>query len=192
MTVLWTVLASTLGHASPPQGEPLRVRRGLFAETDIGVFAAIGGRHQISNAQTYLQLGVGYDLTERLEIAATFGLGASAANCFSAINALGLCNFSDNFTVTFINATAAYLFQLVPRLYLSPKATAGYTKMDPAPAARSSGGPIRENINVGLGAGVEYATYLDHFSIGADLLVRYVPGPNLYAATFFPRVKYTF
>ncbi len=43
----------------PPEGVALHVRRGFFTETDIGVFFTVGGNNRYSNAETYLQLGVG-------------------------------------------------------------------------------------------------------------------------------------
>ena len=69
--------------AIPAEGVALKVRRGLFTETDIGAMMTFGGSDHYSNAQTYLQLGVGYDLGEHLELVAQFGLGTSAANCFA-------------------------------------------------------------------------------------------------------------
>ena len=77
---------------TPPQGVPLEVRRGFFTETDVGVFFTLGGDDAYSNAQTYVQLGVGYDITESLELGLHFGLGASAANCFAGRNTRGDCN----------------------------------------------------------------------------------------------------
>jgi hypothetical protein len=33
---------------------------------------------------------------------------------------------------------------------------------------------------------------LDHFTIGADVLARWIIGPSISGIAFFPRVKYTF
>jgi hypothetical protein len=197
------VLALTLLPAlsvaeTPPQGVPLQVRRGFFTETNIGVFFTLGGKNGYSNAQTYLQLGLGYDVSENVEIAANFGLGSNAQNCFFEPDlpggpcADGTLPFPDNFTVTFLDANAAYLFKLAERFYLAPKLAAGYTFLDPPPLPDSSGGQVSGGPNFGGGLGVEYATNMDHFSIGADGLARWIIGPNIPTLAFFARVKYTF
>lgn len=174
----------------PPQGVLLQVRRGFFTETSIGVFFTLGGNNGYSNAQTYLQLGLGYDLSENIELAANFGLGSNAQNCF-ADPCEGPVAFPDNFTVTFLDANAAYLFKLAERFYLAPKLALGYTFLDPPPVAAGNalvgGGP-----NFGGGLGLEYATNMDHFSIGLDGLARWIVGPNIPTLAFFGRVKYTF
>lgn len=185
------LLISSLALAARPGGVPLDVKRGLFTETDIGVFFTLGGNNRYSNAQTYLQLGVGYDVARNLEIGAQFGLGSSAANCFSAQTSGG-CALADNFTLGFMNLAVSYLARVAEQFYVSPKLTGGYTKMDPAPAVDSSGKPITSAPNLGVGLGLEYATSLAHFSIGADLLARWVFGPNISGIAVFPRVKYTF
>jgi hypothetical protein len=177
--------------ATPSQGVELQVRRGFFTETDIGTFFTLGGDDAYSNAETYLQIGIGYDLSEHLELGAHFGLGANAFNCFAG-RTDGQCNATENFTVTFFDVTLAYLVPLRERLYLTPKVAVGYTMLDPAPAFRSGGEGFTNGINAGLGLGIEYATAMDHLSIGADLLVRYIPVANIPTVTLFPRVKYTF
>jgi len=177
--------------AVPAEGVQQRVRRGLFTETDIGAMMTFGGRDRYSNAQTYLQLGVGYDLGEHVELIAQFGLGTSAANCFATRDA-GRCALADSFTMGFANLTAAYLVRLAERLYLSPKVTAGYTSLDPAPVLSDGGRPIRSAANIGGGVGIEYATRMDHFSIGADVVGRYILGTSIASLAVFPRLKYTF
>ena len=39
---------------------------------------------------------------------------------------------------------------------------------------------------------IEYATNMDHFSIGLDVAFRFVIGPNIPSLGFYPRVQYTF
>ncbi|MGA9521361.1 MAG: adventurous gliding motility protein CglE [Myxococcaceae bacterium] len=174
--------------ATPSEGVALEVRRGFFTETDVGVFFTLGGDNQYSNAQTYLQLGVGYDLTENIALGVHFGIGANAQNCWSGPGPRGDdCLMGSNFTMAFLDVTAAYLFPVVDRFYIAPKIAAGYTLLDPEPVAGFTGGA-----NIGGGIGFEYATHMDHFTIGADALVRYVVGPNIPAISIFPRVKYTF
>ncbi len=189
------LLSSPVLAATPPEGVPFQPRRGFFTETDIGVFFTVGGENVYSNAQTYLQLGVGYDLTEKLSLGAHFGLGSSAQNCFAGyLPGTETCALSDNFTMAFLNVTAAYHVRVLERLYLTPKVVAGYTRLDPAPVNPGEGDPARaiSAPNAGLGFGVEYATGMDHFSVGADLLARYIIGPDITSFAIFPKVKYTF
>lgn len=198
------LLPSVSLAATPSEGVALKVRRGFFTDVDVGAFFTLGGANAYSNAQTYLQLGVGYDLSESIELGLNVGIGASAANCFAEVSASGTCvsadrdpntnrpfELSDNFTVTLLNLNAAYLIKLAERFYLTPKLAAGYTLMDPAPV-RSGGRPVTGGPNAGAGIGVEYATSMDHFSVGADVMVRYVIGPNIITMAIYPRVKYTF
>jgi hypothetical protein len=177
--------------AAPPEGVQQTVRRGLFTEANIGAMTTLGGRDRYSNVQTYLQLGIGYDLGPHLELAAQFGLGTSAANCF-AVRESGQCSLADSFTIGFANLTGAYLLRVAERLYLTPQLTAGYSALDPAPVLSSEGRPIRSAANVGGGLGVEYATQLDHFSIGADVISRFILRTGIVSLAIFPRLKYTF
>jgi hypothetical protein len=188
------------GAATPAEGVELTVRRGFFIETDIGAFLTLGGADAYSNTQTYLQLGIGYDIGDRLELGVNFGIGASAADCFGQRDSSGNCVvasgsstiLSDNFTLAFIDANVAYLFRLSDRLYLIPKLAAGYTTLDPGPVQNASGTLVTSGVNVGGGLGLEYATSMDHFSIGIEATGRFVIGPNILALAIFPRVKYTF
>jgi hypothetical protein len=182
----WAAVAS-----APQQGVPVQLRRGLFTETDIGVFLTVGGDDRYSNPQTYLQLGVGYDAANNFELGAHFGLGASAANCFAGRTG-GSCPLADSFTVIFLNLSATYLVRVAERLYLTPKITGGYAALDPAPLYSSTGRLVRSGANLGAGIGIEYATRMDHFSIGADCLLRHILGANISTLAFLPRLKYTF
>lgn len=172
----------------PTQGRPLVVRRGLFTDTNLGTFFTLGGNDSYSNAQSYVQLGLGYDLFQMFELGAHVGFGSNAFNCFAGrIGQAGPCNQSDAFTVTFFDASVAYLYPLSDRLYLTPKVVGGWTLLDPAPIAGRTKG-----VNVGAGVGIEYATSMDHFTIGADVLGRYILGANIPTVAIYPRVKYTF
>lgn len=203
LIALLAVPATALA-ATPSEGVALKVRRGFFTDVDVGAFFTLGGQNQYSNAQTYLQLGVGYDVSDSIELGVNVGIGSSAANCFAELSNSGACvssepdpvtrkpvELSDNFTVTFIDFNAAYLFKLAERFYLTPKIAAGYTLLDPAPV-RNGDKNVTAGPNAGAGIGVEYATSMDHFSIGADALVRFIVGPNITSVAIYPRVKYTF
>ena len=186
------LLAALSTSTIPPEGVPLQLRRGFFAETDLGGFVSLGGVDDYSNASLYLQLGLGYDLTRHVELLASFGLGTSASDCFTSRDASGVCATSDSFTLQFFEVTARYLLPLKGRLFLTPEAVAGYTRLDPAPRVSDTGKALRSGGDLGGGVGVEYATAMDHFSIGADLIFRYVFNARIPTVALFPRVKYTF
>lgn len=198
--VLLVLLPTVVAAATPSEGVPLKVRRGFFTETDIGGFLTLGGADGYSNLQVYLQLGVGYDITENLEIGLHVGIGANAANCWAQrVGASQACrnasgtDATDNFTNTFIDLSFAYLFRVAERLYVAPKIMGGITLLDPAPVENGAGNPISFAPNVGIAVGVEYATNVDHFTVGLDVVLgRFIIGPNIYTMQFFPRVKYTF
>ncbi len=123
----------------------------------------------------------------------TWASGANAANCYGGEDAKGNCLLSDNFTVTNIDLSFAYLFRIAERLYIAPKLKAGWTLLDPAPALNGNGGAITNAPNVGAAVGIEYATNMDHFTIGLDwVFFNIVLGPNIISMQFIPRVKYTF
>ncbi len=191
---LVALLVPALASAeTPQQGVEREVRRGFFTETDVGVFFTLGGEDAYSNAQTYLQLGIGYDISDRVELGLHFGLGSSAANCFSTRNNAGDCiNGSDNFTVSFLDLTAAYLFPVAANFYIAPKLAGGYTTLDPAPVFDGNDNPVTAGPNAGVGIGVEYATSMAHFTVGADVMTRVILGPNILSFAIYPRVKYTF
>jgi hypothetical protein len=184
--------SSSVSAATPSEGVPLQVRRGFFTETDIGLFWTLGGDNAYSNLQGYLQLGVGYQLTVGdgsglVPISVSVGIGANAQNCWAGLTDAGACKLSDNFTLIFLNASAGYLFRVVERLYLGPKLLVGYTLLDPSPVTNVTGG-----VSLGLAASLEYATNMDHFSIGLDVTYKLVIGPNINAFAVYPRVQYTF
>lgn len=187
--------------AEPAEGTPLVVRRGFFTETNVGGLVNLGGVDAYSNLQTYLQLGVGYNIGQSVELGVHVGIGANAQNCYGqhAPNNDEVCLaedgktvLTDNFTMFFIDLSASYYFQVYERLYIAPKLMGGYTLLDPAPVARGDGSLVNGAINLGVGAGLEYATSMDHFSIGLDVAARMILGPGIISLQFYPRVKYTF
>lgn len=192
--LLAALLPTVASAATPSEGVELTVRRGFFAEIDTGAFFTLGGDQQYSNAQTYVQLGAGYDINDLIELGANFGIGASAADCFGGRKIPGDttsdCLSADNFTVAFVDLNAAFLWKVssrIPRFYIVPKFAIGWTSLDPSPVSG-----VTSALNVGGGIGVEYATYMDHFSIGLEVMYRLIVGPNISSMSIFPRVKYTF
>lgn len=203
--LIWMVLtlAPVTAWAEEQEGVALQVRRGFFTETNIGGFMTLGGDKQYSNLQTYFHLGVGYDVSQTVELGLHGGIGPNAANCWSGLKPNSdVCIETENFTVIFLDLTAAYLFRVAERFYVTPKLVGGFTLLEPAPVydpPRQTDGklpqgarPLNSGPNAGLGLGLEYATSMDHFSIGLDVLARYVIGPNISSLQFFPRIKYTF
>ncbi|MCC6334174.1 MAG: adventurous gliding motility protein CglE [Myxococcales bacterium] len=186
------LLSTTAVAATPSEGVPLKVRRGFFTETDIGGILTVGGDDGYSNLQVYLQLGLGYQFALKegmgiIPVGFHVGIGANAANCHAGKTNGGVCNSSDNFTMTFLSVSAGYLHRVVERLYLGGKIIGGYTLLDPEPVAGVNGG-----VNIGVAASLEYATNMDHFSVGVDVSYRIIIGPNINVLAFFPRVQYTF
>lgn len=199
-SLLVALIAPAALAATRSEGVPIEVRRGVFTETNVGGFFTVGGDNHYSNLQTYLQLGVGYQLTlgegrGLVPIGAHFGIGANAQNCFAGLTK-GVCNESDNFTVTFLGASGGYLHRVVERLYVGGKALAGWTLLDPPPvsgARDSAKRAMNQGLNIGVAASVEYATLMDHFSIGLDVAFRVVLGvESIMSLSFYPRVQYTF
>ncbi len=186
LLILGLGLSGAAAAATPPRGVPLHVRRGFYTETDIGAFFTLGGNDVYSNPQSYLQLGVGVDLWDRFSLSGHVGFGANAFNCFAG-RVGDLCAQTDAFTLTFFDVQLAYLHPLGDRFYLTPKVLAGQTLLDPAPVSA-----ITQGFNLGAGVGLEYATAMDHFSVGMDVVARYVFRANIPAFSVFPRVKYTF
>jgi hypothetical protein len=190
-------------------GIPQEIRSGLFTDVNVGGFFTLGGRNSdnkagLSSAQAYLQLGVGYDLLRWLSLGFNFGLGTSAASCFGEVmnpggssqcvvdqNAAVPRILSDNFTVTMFSLEAAFKLHLSERITIQPRLHLGYANLDPEPAW-DRGKPVTSCPLAGFGTGIEYATHMDHFSIGVDVFSRYLIGPNIPTIAFYPKVKYTF
>jgi hypothetical protein len=192
---------------APAAGETQVLRSGFFADVNLGAFATAGGRDAagqstLSSPQAYLQLGLGYDLSRRFSVGASFGLGASAASCFAVVKG-GACVFdgaraasadnaaADNFTVSLFTLQASYRLLFTERLSLQPRLHAGLAALDPAPRRNSASG-VSWGFAAGGGLGVEYATRLDHITLGADLSARWVTGAQILALAVYPKVKYTF
>ena len=92
-----------------------------------------------------------------------------------------------------LGAADASIVALAERLYIAPKIVGGITLLDPAPLENGNGEPITFAPNAGVAIGIEYATNMDHFTIGLDIVLgRFIIGPNIFTMQFFPRVKYTF
>lgn len=187
--------------ATPSTGEPQQPRTGLFLDVGLGVTSTLGGQRLTDGAfmpstpSAYLQIGVGYDVLDRLALGLTFGLGATRGRCLGAVTDQGACvesasdrtSMASDFTQAFVGAEISYRQPLGHHLRLSPRLHLGWTFLDPAPRDGLNGG-----FGVGIALGLEWATPLDHFTLGVDIDWRLVVGPNLNTLGLFPRVKYTF
>jgi hypothetical protein len=185
-----------------------RINSGFFAETDIGGMFTAGGNVSevgqrlsgVSNFEAYLQLGVGYQLVVRnggglVGLGFHLGIGSNSQNCFGGfVGPEQRCQGSDSFSLVFLSTSAGYLFRVAERVYLGPKILLGYALSDPSPVAPVAGSAVSGSgaFQAGAALSVEYATRLDHFSVGLDVALRSLIGPNIYAVQFFPRIQYTF
>ncbi len=146
------------------------------------------------------------------------GFGSNAGNCWSERDGAGNCvdpavravpndpdsaarrAIADNFTQTFINVTAGYLHRLgdgyiTSRLFLGGKLVGGITLIDPKPVPLADGAQPPEGLlygNAGVMGSFEWATMVDHFSVGLDVGYRLIFGPAINTLTFAARVQYTF
>ena len=193
---------------TPAEGVSQTIRSGFFADVNLGGFFTASGSNGVSNAQAFLQLGIGYDVLKAvppddrfgMAVGLTFGLGSSAASCFASVTASGNCVFDpaknsldaanvapDNFTVTMVGGEVIFKIKLLERFYLRPRVLVGYAFLDPKPIA-----DLGATFYAGAAAGVEYATHLDHFSVGVDVETKLIIGPNIPAFALYPMIKYTF
>lgn len=203
-------LPTVASAATPMTGVPVNIRRGFFTETDLGTFFTLGGEGKSpSNAQAYLSLSAGYDVYAEgdhfVSLGLGFGMGTSAGACFGDIYtpdaAVSPCQgaeidpdtgknviLSDNWTVTSLEATALYGYQVYPRLMATGRLLGGVGFIQPQ-AFEGVDNPVPL---AGAGLGVEYATRFEHFSLGLDLAGKFFIGPNVPGIAIAPRVKYTF
>lgn len=185
-----------------PTGVEQKARRGLFAETTLGLFTTLGGSKFFSNGQPYLGLMFGTEVGESASVFAAVGIGASSASCFDQ-DSKGNCRAADSFGATHLEAGASYGLPLGPRLLLSGKLVAGLTNLSPGPAVDTATRTVPDNIfgpHVGGGVALDYDTRLDHFAVGLDALVRYTIAGRpdgsgslgIASLTIMPRLRYVF
>ncbi len=186
---------------TPSAGVAQEIRSGFFADVNLGgFFTATGlnskGNKGVSNPQAYLQLGVGYDVAKFLAVGAHFGIGSSANSCFATRVGdkclSGATVVSDSFTLTMLGAEGVFKVAVGERLFLRPRIDVGWTFLEPAPAVDKDGKEVGGGAYVGAGFGIEYATHMDHFSIGLDIGGKFIIGPNIPVFAFYPMIKYTF
>lgn len=213
LAAVLVLVPAVAGAATPSLGVPTPIRRGFFTETDLGVFFTTGGQGaNPSNAQAYLNLGVGYDLLSSsrhlLAVGLSFSMGASAGACFGerseaedgpvcidpSVNPTadmierGEGLLADTWSATTLEGTLWYGYEVLPRFLVTVRGLGGIALIEPKAFSNAEGTvPL-----IGGGLGVEYATHFDHFSVGLDLAGKYFLGPNVLGVAIAPRVKYTF
>jgi hypothetical protein len=180
----------------PANGVDPEPRRGTYVETALGLFTAMGGSSTLSSAQPFLALTLGRQIGSRAAVFASLGVGAARASCYQ-LDATGqTCLAPDSFGATFAEGGVSYGFDVAPRTLLSLKGVAGYTDLSPGPVLHDGAQRAHTpGFHLGGGAGIDYATHLDHFSIGLDALVRHTRAADslsLTSLSVLPRVRYVF
>jgi hypothetical protein len=189
--------APATGFEEPP-------RRGTFLESSLGVFTVFGGSAAVSNAQPYLAFTFGQELGDQATIFASLGIGGASGSCFQVATD-GSCVGADSFGAVFVEAGASFGFVPAQRTLLSLKLVAGLTDLTPSPTQNGSGVPgALIGFHFGGGIALDYDTHLDHFAVGADVLLRYTMASYTLAAgqgsqalglvslAVMPRIRYVF
>jgi hypothetical protein len=183
---------------APPLGVPPALRQGLYADLQVGGFftmnvlgEVLAGR-RVSNAQPYVGIGLGYDVTRNLVAGLGFGFGASSGACFDAAGP-GLCRGANSFSVILVNGYFGYLHGITHQWYLGAKALGGAALMTPEPV-QTTGGGLLMGFNGGMALSTEYHTHLEHFVLGLDVAGTLVMGGGAQfpAIAIYPRLKYVF
>lgn len=194
------------------QEAPIEIKRGFFAEGDLGVFFSLGGRNTnsvnltsrtFSNVQPYVGLTLGYDVFHtdsfNLGLGLRFAMGLNGgAGRASVDEPLEEANTKSNdYSVQQAGAAINFGFLVAERLALTFElhGGAGFLTPDPTlPAAEAGAGGSLFAPTFGGAIGLELYTLLNDFSIG--ILVRSV---NMIASgEFIPGlsatipIKYTF
>ncbi len=185
--------------ASPQLGVKPTLHQGLFADLQVGTFFTMNTDSQrvgaqVSNAQPYVGVGMGYDITRNVVAGLTVGFGASAGPCFDPDYSTGQCRGVRSFSVFLINAQVGYLHELDHQWYVGGKVLGGGALMTPGPV-ESDGGDLLVGYNAGLALTTEYHTHLEHFVLGLDVAATLVMGGarvQFPSFAIYPRLKYVF
>lgn len=196
-------------------GVPVAAPRGFYLEMQLGAFISFGGAQGYSNAQPFEAIQLGFDIpgfvpgqtVNRWSIFFTGGHGSNDGDCHVLEtgggggcltwnlpnNAQG--QSAENFSVIPLELGTRIGFDSgVDRLVPYAEVVAGYTLFSPQLSEDSfSGGP-----HVGLGGGVEYETYFEGLTVGAEVLIRaaFASGDGISVVmpyfTGYGRLQYTF
>ena len=189
---------------SPATGLEEAPRRGTFLESSLGVFTVFGGSAAVSNAQPYLSFSFGRELGDRATVFLSLGIGGASGSCFQLATD-GSCVGADSFGAVFAELGGSYGFMPAQRTLLSLKLVAGLTDLTPSPTQNGTSVPgALIGFHLGGGVALDYDTHLDHFAVGADVLVRYsiasyTPAAaqgsrtlGLVSLAVMPRIRYVF
>ena len=142
------------------RGPEFNLRRGFFAESDLGVFLTFGGRNtndpllparSTSNVQPYLGVTLGYDLSHTdsysfalgLKLAAGYSAGAGRAT-EAEIDQHGtnpITTRPNDFAVMEVGAAASLAVMMTDRLALTIKVDGGAGIVDPDPTKAACAAP---------------------------------------------------
>jgi hypothetical protein len=206
------LLAAAAARAQAPAGSSVPAtgfdeppHRGAFVETSVGVFTVFGGDAAVSNAQPYLSFALGHELGDHASVFASLAIGGASGSCFQINPTDGSCVGADSFGVIFFEVGGSYGFAASTRTLLSLKVVGGMTDLTPSPTQDGSSVPgSLFGFHFGAGVALDYDTHLQHFAVGADVLVRYTIAPYTPAAgqgsqtlgltslAVMPRIRYVF
>ena len=190
--------------AVPANGVNEEPRRGTFTEMSLGIFTAMGGSATFSNAQPYIGMTFGRQVGALASVFASLGIGAASASCYQVDSKSGDCLAADSFGAFFGELGASYGFPAGLRSLLSLKIVGGVSDLSPGPVRNGSTVPDHLlGFHLGAGAAIDYDTHLDHFAVGADVLVRYTLAKytpaggsaqtlGLPSLAVMPRIRYVF
>lgn len=198
--------------AETAPGDRFKIRRGFYAQADLGVYMTFGGRNTnnpafpkrfSSNVQPHVGVVAGYDVVSsdsfNLGLGARFAMGLSGgAGRVTDAELAGedVGTKSNDFSVIEAGVEADLAIMMSERVWLDVKLDGGAGIVDPDPskvAGEEGAGAATFAPVFGVGVGVEYFTLLNDFSVGATLrfqgvlLDGMIPG----ASITIP-IKYTF
>lgn len=187
---------------TPPLGVPTPVERGLYADLQVGTFFTLNGNGAapaVSNAEPFLGLAVGYDVSDNVVAGLAFAYGASSGTCYGSNYVAGEANpcldGANSFSVLMVNAYGGYLYPVSRLWYLGAKVSAGLALMTPRPVLLEGQEGPAMGFNAGLLATTEFHTNLDHFVVGLDVGGQYLSagsGVAFPGIAIYPHLKYVF
>lgn len=195
------------------QDVPFQIRRGFFAESDLGAFFTFGGYNTnvpelpskgMSNVQPYLGLILGYDLMSKpktnlslgLKLAAGFSAGGGRPSGEQLQDVDTATTLPNDFAVYEAGLTIGFAYFVSERVALTVKADGGAAIVTPdttIPASVAGAGGTAVGGVAGGGLGVEYFTLLNDFSVGVDLRFGAIfHGGMIPSASVSVPIRYTF
>jgi hypothetical protein len=201
------------GPSSAPQ-DRFKIKRGFFAQSDLGVFLTFGGRNTnnpmlpsrvTSNIQPHLGVVVGYDVVHSeafsLSLGLRFAMGLSGGAGRVTSAELGMEDVttkSNDFSVIEAGGEIGLGILATDRLAVTIKVDGGAGIVDPDPSKVAGdpcncAGAATFAPTFGAGAGIEFFTLLNDFSVGFTMRFQGVLVDGLIpGASFTIPIKYTF